>query len=77
MAEKLSEGIVAHFKARPPAGSWLASNGGAGREHTIARGDTLSGIAARYNVSVADLKKVNGMATSMIRVGQKLMIPSG
>lgn len=77
MAEKLGEGIVAHFKARPPAGSWLASNGGADREHTIARGDTLSGIAARYNISVSALKRANGMQTSMIRVGQKLMIPSG
>ncbi|WP_105102793.1 N-acetylmuramoyl-L-alanine amidase [Microbulbifer pacificus] len=78
MAEKLGEGIVAHFKSRPPAGSWLASNGSRNdRKHTIARGDTLSGIAARYNVSVADLKKANGMQTSMIQVGQTLTIPSG
>ncbi|WGL15086.1 N-acetylmuramoyl-L-alanine amidase [Microbulbifer bruguierae] len=78
MAEKLSEGIVAHFKARPPAGSWLAANASRiDRRHTISRGDTLSGIAARYNISVADLKRANGMATSMIRVGQTLTIPSG
>ncbi|MCK7598849.1 N-acetylmuramoyl-L-alanine amidase [Microbulbifer sp. CAU 1566] len=78
MAEKLSEGIVAHFKARPPAGSWLAANGNRiDRKHTISRGDTLSGIAARYNISVTDLKKANGMQTSMIRVGQTLTIPSG
>lgn len=78
MAEKLGEGIVAHFKSRPPAGSWLASNGSrSDRKHTIARGDTLSGIAARYNISVVDLKKANGMETSMIRVGQTLTIPSG
>ncbi|TLM77974.1 N-acetylmuramoyl-L-alanine amidase [Microbulbifer harenosus] len=78
MAEKLGEGIVAHFRSRPPAGSWLASNGSrTDRKHTIARGDTLSGIAARYNISVGDLKKANGMETSMIRVGQTLTIPSG
>ncbi|WOX07134.1 N-acetylmuramoyl-L-alanine amidase [Microbulbifer pacificus] len=78
MAEKLSDGIVAHFTSRPPAGSWLASNGSrTDRRHTIARGDTLSGIAARYNISVADLKKANSMETSMIRVGQTLTIPSG
>jgi len=78
LAEKLSDGIVAHFTSRPPAGSWLAANrDSVERRHTIARGDTLSGIAARYNVSVAALKKINGIDSSMIRVGQTLTIPSG
>lgn len=78
MAEKLSEGIVAHFTARPPAGSWLAANPDKmDRRHTIARGDTLSGIAARYNVSVASLKEANGIDSTVIRVGQTLTIPSG
>jgi len=78
MAEKLGDGIVAHFTARPPADSWLAANvDRIDRKHTITRGDTLSGIAARYNISIADLKRANGMQTSMIRVGQTLTIPSG
>ncbi|AQQ66457.1 N-acetylmuramoyl-L-alanine amidase [Microbulbifer agarilyticus] len=78
MAEKLSEGIVAHFRSRPPAGTWLAANASRiDRKHTISRGDTLSAIAARYNISVAALKKANGMRNSMIRVGQTLTIPSG
>ncbi|SDK56837.1 N-acetylmuramoyl-L-alanine amidase [Microbulbifer yueqingensis] len=77
LAEKLSEGIVAHFSSRPPAGTWLAANRGSRREYTIARGDTLSAIASRYNVSVTALKKVNGMRNSVIRVGQTLTIPSG
>ncbi len=78
MAEKLGDGIVAHFTARPPADSWLAANANRiDRKHRILRGDTLSGIAARYNISVADLKRANGMRTSMIRVGQTLTIPSG
>lgn len=77
MANKLGDGIVAHFTARPPAGSWLAANGNRiDRKHTITRGDTLSGIAARYSISIADLKRANGMQTSMIRVGQTLTIPS-
>ncbi|WP_346838526.1 N-acetylmuramoyl-L-alanine amidase [Microbulbifer sp. SAOS-129_SWC] len=77
LAQKLSEGIVAHFNKRPPAGTWLAANRSAAeRRHIIARGDTLSGIAARYNVSVAALKQLNGMTSSAIRVGQTLTIPS-
>lgn len=77
LAQKLSDGIVAHFTTRPPAGSWLAVNRDRlDRRHTIARGDTLSGIAARYNVSVASLKRLNGIDTSVIQVGQTLNIPS-
>ena len=78
LAQKLSDGIVAHFSSRPPAGTWLAANQGQGeRRHTIARGDTLSAIAARYKVSVNALKKINGIDSSVIRVGQTLTIPSG
>lgn len=78
LAEKLSEGIVAHFTARPPAGSWLSANRDkVDRRHTIARGDTLSSIAARYNVSVGSLKEANGIDSTVIRVGQTLTIPSG
>ena len=78
LAQKLSDGIVAHFSGRPPAGTWLAANPTEGeRRHIIANGDTLTGIAARYKVSVAALKKMNGINTSVIRVGQTLTIPSG
>ncbi|WP_444920762.1 N-acetylmuramoyl-L-alanine amidase [Microbulbifer sp. CnH-101-G] len=78
LAQKLSEGIVAHFESRPPAGTWVAANRGAeARRHVIARGETLSGIAARYRISVASLKKANGINSSVIRVGQTLSIPSG
>lgn len=78
MARKLADGIVAHYSARPPADTWLAANGvRSGRRHTIARGDTLSGIAARYRVSVASLMEANDMRDANIRVGQTLTIPSG
>jgi len=47
-------------------------------EHFVRRGETLSGIARRYRVSVADLRSVNPSArrSSMIRVGQRLVIPT-
>lgn len=50
------------------------SNGGPG-EYTVRRGDTLSGIAKHYNVSVAQLRAANGMKGDMLKVGQKLQIP--
>ena len=42
--------------------------------YRIKRGDTLSGIAKRYGVSVKALKNWNGLKTSTIRVGKKLII---
>jgi LysM repeat protein len=44
--------------------------------HTIARGDTLSEIAARYGVTVKDLMEANGITDAgHIVTGQTLVIP--
>ena len=43
--------------------------------HVIARGDTLSDIAARYNVSTSDIRRANKLQNDRIRVGQTLAIP--
>lgn len=45
--------------------------------HVVVRGDTLSEIAARYDVSVAQLRALNGIRTDIIRPGQRLRIRSG
>ena len=55
--------------------------GGAGAqrgpvEHVIVRGDTLSDIANRYNVSLTTLRKKNRIKGDRIRIGQVLNIPS-
>jgi len=42
----------------------------------ITRGDTLSGIAERYRVSLNTLRQANGLRNDRIRIGQKLMIPT-
>ena len=43
--------------------------------YTVRRGDTLSTIARRYRVTVADLQSVNELRTTRIRPSQNLMIP--
>jgi len=45
--------------------------------HTIARGDTLSGIARRYGVSVSALKSTNNLKNNNIRAGKRLLVPFG
>ncbi|WP_242918683.1 M23 family metallopeptidase [Pontibacter liquoris] len=43
--------------------------------HTVRRGDTLSGIAKKYGVSVSQLAKLNKMSTrAKLSVGKKLRI---
>lgn len=39
------------------------------------RGDSLSFIAKQYRVSVIDIKKINGLKSDRILVGQRLWIP--
>lgn len=47
------------------------------REHVINSGDTLSGIASRYRVSLTALRAENGLQENdMIRAGQVLTIPA-
>jgi N-acetylmuramoyl-L-alanine amidase len=42
----------------------------------IVRGDTLSEIASRYRVSSDNIKRVNGLRSDKIRIGQVLKIPA-
>ncbi|NSW87832.1 MAG: transglycosylase SLT domain-containing protein [Syntrophobacteraceae bacterium] len=44
------------------------------RRHKVARGETLTGIAARYGVGVDDLRRWNGLEGEHIQVGQLLKI---
>ena len=48
------------------------------RVHVVRRGETLSGIAARYGVSMWALMRANGLrSANRIYAGQRLVIPSG
>ncbi len=43
--------------------------------YTVRAGDTLGELAQRYNVSVIELRRVNGLRSTRIFVGQRLCIP--
>jgi len=76
MASAIHRGIKEWFFAHPPSGTLLAwQKQQGGQLYTVARGDTLSGIADRFSISLADLKSYNTMNSSKILVGQKLNIP--
>ncbi len=44
--------------------------------YTVQQGDTLFGIAARYGISVDELKRLNNLTSNEIRVGQVLDVPN-
>jgi LysM repeat protein len=46
-------------------------------EYVVQSGDSLSKIAARHGTTVAALKEANNLKSDVIRIGQKLKIPSG
>jgi N-acetylmuramoyl-L-alanine amidase len=87
MAVAIHSGIRDWFIAHPPSGTFLAwqkQQGGkqqarqqqGGQQYIIAQGDTLSGIADRFSVPLAELKSHNSISSSSkILVGQKLTIP--
>lgn len=45
------------------------------RVYNVKPGDTLTGIAKTFNVSITDLKRANNMSNDTIRVGQVLNLP--
>ncbi|WP_343464022.1 N-acetylmuramoyl-L-alanine amidase AmiB [Pantoea sp.] len=49
---------------------------GATQRHTVTRGETLSGIAAHYGVSMATLRELNKLKRDVVWVGQRLKVPA-
>ena len=43
--------------------------------YTVKRGDTLWSIAKKFNTSVSELKRANGLISSTLLLGQTLIIP--
>ena len=81
MAQAIFQGVSRYFSNNLPVGTLLAEQKVGSRSdnpssYTIARGDTLSGIAVRHNVSVQELLRHNGLKSTRIRVGQRLKIPT-
>ena len=60
--------VLAHGKSQPSPG--------AKGTHVVQSGDTLFAIALKHHMSVAELQKLNGLQTDLIRVGDKLKVRS-
>ncbi len=71
LASAIRDGLQSYFRAYQLDNTIMAMS----REHTISRGDTLSDIAQRYQVSVKSLRQENSLQSDTIRIGRKLTIP--
>lgn len=82
---KTQKAVVAFQKAK-----WLTADGLAGTQtkaalntalqgkktYIIQTGDSLSGIAGKYGISVSDLMKANGLGSWVVNPGVVLIIPT-
>lgn len=75
LARGVGDGIVDYFKKHAPDGTLFAARYRENIYH-VQRGDSLSKVARRFNVSVRDLKNVNKLSTNVVKIGQKLVIPT-
>ncbi len=48
-----------------------------GEQYVVARGDTISSIAKRYNVTTSDIKRANSLKSDRLKIGEALFIPAG
>lgn len=78
-ASAVVSGITSYFYETPPRGTliaWHKNNGGGPSSYIVSRGDNLSEIAERFNVSLTALKAANNISGSVIHLGQELIIPN-
>lgn len=43
--------------------------------HTVVKGDTLSGISAKYKIPAASIRQANRMTSDIVVLGRKMVIP--
>jgi len=69
LAAAMMNGIRTYFQRNP------ITQQARPQQHIVSSGDTLSGIAQRYQVRMAELKSSNNLHSSSLRVGEVLRIP--
>jgi N-acetylmuramoyl-L-alanine amidase len=78
LADAIVQGVKNYFHDSPPAGTlvaWQRENGVIPQSYVVKRGDSLSEIAVRFGVSLAELKSGNGLRGDVIHIGQTLTLP--
>lgn len=80
IAGAVFDGIKDFFDESPPPGTWVYAQRNSGdryASYTVRSGDTLSGIASRYGISINRLREINDMNSDTLYVGQQIQVPHG
>jgi N-acetylmuramoyl-L-alanine amidase len=70
LAKAMMLGIRNYFSRNPIPGTNVP------QQHIVSAGDTLSQIAQRYQVTMADIKTTNKLSSTTLRIGDVLTIPN-
>lgn len=73
LAKAIYNSIDNYFINNAPDGTYYASR--SFRNHKVTRGESLSVVAQRYNVSISTIKSANNLKSDTVRIGQNLRIP--
>ncbi len=71
LAKAITSGVNGYYKK-----TGIARAKQYGEQYVVVRGDTISSIAKRYNVSTSDIKRANSLKSDRLRVGEALFIPA-
>lgn len=79
LAESISKGVIEYFTRNAPDGTLVAWKQKKHSDYVyiVNKGDTLSEIARRNQVSLPVLRQANNLSNDVIWIGQKLVIPAG
>lgn len=75
LSNAIFKAVHRFFKTNPPDGSMYAKLYRQSNHHIVRRGESLSLLAKRYNVTVSQLKRTNKLRSDILKIGQKLKIP--
>ncbi len=77
VAEATNPPAVVPTVAAPPVVETPAATAPAAQDYTVAKGDSFSSIAKKFNVKVKDIELANpGIEPTKLQIGQKLHIPA-
>ncbi|WP_028389240.1 N-acetylmuramoyl-L-alanine amidase [Legionella fairfieldensis] len=76
LTQAIFQGLKRYFWDYPPHGTRVEALAANSTIHWVRRGESLEGIAAKYHVTVVALRTANKLSGSLLRAGQKLIIPS-
>ena len=72
VAKAIARGVSDYFSKQAPPGTWLSETTD---NYKVKSGDTLGGIADRYNTSVKNLRARNALHSNSLSAGQLIKIP--